>query len=393
MISISTQPTNLSRLFFVALFAAFLTSTDVFSQGKFLDGYVISLKGDTLKGTIKNEGWDQSPAYIDFRDTGKTDTKKVGTEEASEFFIPSINSRYIRKKIAVINIDLSQIYTIPPSLQSKDSLVIFLRQVTSGPKASLFEYINSSSASHFYVEKSGVLTELINYPFYRLIRDKKYLLTYDDYKKQLPALLSDANLNDTQIPGYDQKDLRKYLDKYNEFFGGQKHNPSFLDEHDFLIDLTANVGAASWEEPGILLKSRFTYGFGMRVNLPRKFHNRYFKVNLLMIPSVSLKDIYKNNYGYDSKKISVKTLELGVGTYFGSGKIRPLAGIDYGFPFNTWRSSILGPHVGIGFFRKVNIELSHFANFVSVLSDTPFLNKPRISVNYYLNLNQFFLKK
>ena len=83
MISISTKPTNLSRLFFVALFAAFLTSTDVFSQGKFLDGYVISLKGDTLKGTIKNEGWDQSPAYIDFRDTGKTDTKKVCTEEAS----------------------------------------------------------------------------------------------------------------------------------------------------------------------------------------------------------------------------------------------------------------------------------------------------------------------
>ena len=56
-----------------------------------MEGYVISLMGDTLKGTIKNEDWDQSPAYIDFRDTAKTETKKVGTEEASEFFIPSIN--------------------------------------------------------------------------------------------------------------------------------------------------------------------------------------------------------------------------------------------------------------------------------------------------------------
>ncbi|WP_221389694.1 hypothetical protein [Dyadobacter sp. NIV53] len=392
MISISTRSSCLARFLGAVIFIFFVFSTSVFSQGKFLDGYTVSLKGDTLQGLIRYEGWDESPVYIDFSSNKTSDIRKISSKEIKEFYITSVNARYKSKKIAVLNIDLSEIYTIPPSLQSKDSAVIFLREVTSGPKASLLEYINSTSATHFYIEKDSILTELIYYPFYRLIREKKYLLLYDDYKKQLPALLSDVQPIDTKIPGYSQKDLRKYIENYNEFFGGQKQINHPQDEHDFTIDFNFNGGIEGWEEPGILLKNRLTYGFGIRANLPRRFHNRYFKINLSFIPSVSDKDIY-TNYGYDTKKHTLKTLEFGSGTYFGSGNIRPFVGIDFAFPFNTWRSSILGPHAGIGLYRKFNIEVSHFANLGTILSDAPFFNKPRITLSYYLNLNQLVTKK
>ena len=393
MILISTRPACLVRFFFAALFNIFFISTYAFSQGKFLDGYTISFKGDTLKGFIRYEGWDESPAYIDFSSNKANDIQKIGSEEITEFYITPLNARYKSKKISILNISLSEIYTLPPSLQSKDSIVIFLREVTSGPKASLLEYVNSTSANHFYIEKDGILTELIYYHFYRLIREKKYLLTYDNYKKQLPSLLSDVQHADNKIPGYNQKDLRKYVEKYNEFFGGQKNINHSQDEHDFTIDFNFNGGMEGWQEPGVLLKSKLTYGFGIRANLPRRFHNRYFKINLSFIPGVSYKEIYNNYYGYETKKTTLKTLEFGFGTYFGSGNIRPFIGLDFAFPFNTWRSSILGPHVGIGLFRKFNLEISHFANFGTVLSNAPFFNKPRISLNYYLDLNQFFTKK
>jgi len=393
MINIFTRFPFSARLTFYLLFVQLFISADVFSQGKFLDGYVISPKGDTLNGFIRYEGWEESPVYIDFTTEKNGTIQKLTSEQIKQFFIPSINEKYKSKKIGVLDINLSQTYAIAPSLQTKDSSTVFLREVTSGAKVTLLEYINTIRASHYFLEKDKTLTELINYPFYRLIGEKKFLLTYDEYKNQLPVLLSDSESFKMQLPGYDQKALRKYIEKYNESFIGEKHIKQLQSqqESDFTVDLTMNLGPEGWKEHNMDIGYKISYGLGVRINLPRKFNNRYFRLNLLLMPKVPAEEVYGYNYG---GKVSLQTLEFGVGSHLGSGKIRPYIGIDYSFPLKTsWRSVLLGPHFGVSYRRQFSIEISHFANVNTLFSEVPFANRPRLSFNYFLNLNGLFKKK
>jgi len=380
-----------ARLTFCLLFVQLFISTDVFSQGKFLDGYVIFSKGDTLNGFIRYEGWEESPVYIDFATDKNGTIQKLTSEQIKQFSIPSISEKYKSKKIGVLDINLSQTYAIAPSLQTKDSSTVFLREITSGAKATLLEYINSIRASHYFLEKNNTLTELINYPFYRLIGEKKFLLNYDEYKNQLPILLSDSENFKMELPNYDQKDLRQYINQYNESFEGQKHSFKSSPESDFTVDLTMNLGPEGWKEHNMDIGYKISYGLGVRINLPRKFNNRYLRLNLLLMPKVPAEEVYGYNYG---GKVSLQTLEFGVGSHLGSGKIQPYIGIDYSFPLKTsWRSVLLGPHIGVSYRRQFSIEISHFANVNTLFSEVPFANRPRVSFNYFLNLNNLFRKR
>lgn len=392
MINIFTRFPLPARFVFCLLFFQLFISAKVFSQGKFLDGYVISSKGDTLKGFIRYKDWDESPAKIDFTSELNGKVQSFDAREIKEFYISTINLRYKSRKIGIPDIDLDATYNTPPSLIAKDSLTIFLQEVVSSSQASLLEYINDNKVFHYYLEKDEKFTELINYSFYRLIRNNRRLLTYDDYTKQLPELLADSPNFKLEVPDYSQKDLQKYVQKYNESLGEKKYQ-SGSTVSNFTFDINFNGGLESWKENNLTIKNKITYGFGMRLNLPRNFHNRYVKLNLSLIPGIFTYLIDGTNNIYDIKKITVKTIELGLGSYIGSGKIKPFAGIDVSLPLKSWRTSILGPNVGIGFLQKFNLEISHFVNFYSAFVNTPLINKPRITLNYYLNLNNLFKKK
>lgn len=355
-------------------------------QGKLLEGYIISSKGDSVKGFVRYEGWDESPVYIGFRKDKNADEEKLFTTEVREVYFNEISTRFKSRKIGVLNIDLSQEYSSVPSLIPKDSLSFFLREVTTGAKATLMEFVNGYGESHYFLEKESGLTELINYPFYRRVGEQKYLLTLDQYRKQLPLLLSDSEDPGMPLPEYTEKGLRRYIQRYNEPAGNERPRTSPY-ESEVTFDFSVNGGIEGWKEPEIRLSNKFGYGFGFRVNLARRFNNRYFRFNFLAIPGVSVSELY----GYvPDEKITLKTIEFGVGSHFGTSKIRPYLGLDYSFALDNWRSTVFGPHVGISFRKQVNLEISHFGNFYTVFTEIPFFNKPRISLHYYLNLNKLF---
>ena len=390
MISISTSPTILSRFFFIALFTTFLVSTDVFSQGKFLDGYVISLKGDTLKGTIKYEEWDASPSFINFTDQ-KGVLQKIFSSEVKGFFIIKTGEKYESHRIGILNIDLRESYNIAPSLETRDSSEYFLEEIVFGLYASLLAYKNTAGVSHYFLKKGPRLTELYNYSFYKTVNAKKYLIDYDEYKNQLPKLLSDSEKFSVKIPSYDRKSLKAYIEKYNESLGATEYKkvPN-KQTSDFNVDVSFNAGVEGWEEPGMSLNYRPSYGMGIRFNLARNFYNRYVKLNYQIMPGVQISEVYPN---FADEKVSFKALEVGVGTYFGIKDLKPFLGLDCSFPAPNWRTAILGPQFGFGYRRQFNLEVSHLVNIYSVVSKTPFFTIPRISLSYYLNLNTVFKRK
>lgn len=358
-----------------------------FGQGKALDGYIVSTKGDTVRGYVRYDGWGTSPMTVDFAREKNGIAEKVGPDEAAQFYIAPLNERYISKRIGILNIDLSKTYELAPSFEAKDSVTVYLREITSGPKATLLEYMDLSEQPHFFLQKGGKLTELFNYPFYRLTGGKKYLIQYDEYVRQLPVLLADGPDNGP-VRGYSAKELGRYVDRYNGLNAPEKQKTGAAAESEMEIDAYVMGGIEAWEETDVNLGTTATFGVGLRVNLPRRFHNRYFKILFATIPGVSVSKVY--NYVPD-EKTSLNTLEIGAGTYIGSGDFRPNIGFEYSFPMDSWRTSILGPHAGISFRRQFSLEVSHFANFSSLVSDeVTFFNRPRISLNYYLNLNKLF---
>ena len=363
-----------------------MTVSRSFGQGKMLDSYIVSPKGDTVRGFIRYDGWGASPMTIDLAKEKDGGVEKVGPDMVAKFYLAPLNEHYVSKRIGILNIDLSKTYELAPSLEAKDSVTVYLREITSGPKATLLEYLDPTEQSHFFLEKDGKLTELFNYPFYRLTGGKKYLIQYDEYVRQLPVLLGDGADNGP-VRGYSAKELGRYVDRYNGVNTSRKQSKGVAAESEMEIDVFVMGGVEGWKETEVGLDTRPTFGAGLRINLPRRFHNRYFRILFSSQGSISETEIYGYTFG---QNIKLNTLEVGAGTYMGSGNFRPNLGFEYSFGLKGWRTAILGPHAGISFRRQLSLEVSHFANFGSLFSDVGFFNQPRVSVNYYLNLNKLF---
>jgi len=124
-------------------------------QGKMLESYVISANGDTARGYIRYDGWGNSPMTVDFAKEKDGVVEKVGPDVAEQFYIVPLKEHYISKRIGILNIDLSKTYELAPSFDAKDSVTVYLREVTSGPKATLLEYLDLAEQPHFFLEKSG----------------------------------------------------------------------------------------------------------------------------------------------------------------------------------------------------------------------------------------------
>ncbi|KAA6441370.1 hypothetical protein FEM33_02340 [Dyadobacter flavalbus] len=269
---------------------------------------------------------------------------------------------------------------------AKDSIHIFLQEIVTGEKASLFEYVELTEVSRFFVEKEKQLTELYYYPFYKEVNNKKYLLIYDDYKRQLKSLTFDSETFKSPIPEYQEKSLKKYIEQYNQSLTGEI-KVYVADDNKVKYDLDVNLGSENWNSPYLNMSNEFTYGIGLRITLPRRFQNRYFRLNVFMTPGLTIR--YDNTY---SEKITLKTFEAAMGSYIGSGVIRPYLGFNYSGVYRNYRSTFLGMHGGISYKRRLNLEVGHLANFYSVFGESEFFNKPRISLHYMISIDNLFKK-
>jgi hypothetical protein len=371
------------------LSAAFLfISVNLLAQTKFVPGYTVSHANDTIRCLIKYEDWTISPDKLEVKQTENQSTEVVSALDIIAFHVEAENQTYLSKKIGVLDIDLNRGYKIAPSQETLDSTVVFLRLITSGPKAILLEYLNAQKEPHYFLQTSQGLKELINYPFYRSQGSEKYLLKLEQYKWQLPLLLSELNPS-FQVPEYSEKALRKFVNDYNDV--DYKNNDSFKSKASNRLEF--DIGFAAGLENSSInnIKNKATFGVSIRANLPRRFHNRYLKIGYMIIPGVT-----GDSYGTLNSNVKLQSVELGIGSYFGSSRFRPSIGFDIISPIKILLNPSMGPHLGISYQRRLTLDISRFANFFSIFTNStnvPFLNKPRISMTYYYNLNRFFGNK
>jgi hypothetical protein len=194
----------------------------VSAQKNLIEGYVITLKKDTLKGSLDYREWTLNPIRIHFKDAnGKTST--FHPDDISGFYIPP-KDYYISSHVSL---DLSSFQTKDIMESQKPVLVkdtaLFLLTIVKG-KASLYYLKDNNDREHYYVSKDrDPLVELLLKKSYVKTAEEHmethgYVATVELFKGQLIVLFSDCpalkeNINTST---YSTASLRSLVIGYNE---------------------------------------------------------------------------------------------------------------------------------------------------------------------------------
>jgi hypothetical protein len=355
--------------FFLFLFLIFLR-LDAYAQ--FKKGTIITNEGDTLRGHVQYLDWEISPETIVFRKENTSEDLSFSAGDIAGFTVESENERYVSKSIGVIDINSNDVFPEPPSLIPSVYKKVFLQTIIKGPEASLYKYLNSVEEEHFYIETPILFQELTNYSYYRQQNGSYYRAKRDDYKRQLASICINSDNFDGRIPNYNEKELINYLEKYNSCFLGE----TIVYRSPNLPVLVDGVMGFGYD----LLYEGLAYTVGGRISFPKQFYGRFLRFSVGLIPGVVELD------GKKTKKI----LAAGFGKYFGAGDFHPYFVVSCSvFKHEDFESKYaLTASVGVNYKRQLELEVGHWNNFASLLSQDRFMLPPAVTLHYYPNFRK-----
>lgn len=182
------------KLLLVALCAPVL----LFAQSNFKSGYILNSNGDTLKGYINYKEWEQSPKYIEFKQT-------VSSNQPSRFYPKMV------KAFTVDGMDEYITYTGPISMDANtfpdlpngiDTTVVqdtvFLHLIYQGKPLSLLSYKDKMKLRFFIQETGGQPFEIKYYQYYAY-NTRNQVREFKPYTTTFNQLAEKYNASDAEI--------------------------------------------------------------------------------------------------------------------------------------------------------------------------------------------------
>ncbi|QEC79406.1 hypothetical protein [Mucilaginibacter ginsenosidivorax] len=196
-----------------------------FAQSNFKPGYVVTLKGDTLRGEINQKEWFGNPKSVEFKSAAGVKTYTVDDIGYFELLNSSIYQRY-SGEISMDETNTSKLQTGVDSTQKQD--VVFLRVEQNGPNVTLYSYIDAKKTRFFIGDnKTGQIKELV-YRIYYLpdhgvqtrIENIFIPQLYDLAIKYNPT--SEKLKTEIENSAYNLPDLKSISQKLNNMFVDKK---------------------------------------------------------------------------------------------------------------------------------------------------------------------------
>ncbi|PJJ83508.1 outer membrane beta-barrel protein [Mucilaginibacter auburnensis] len=185
------------RLLFLFILCTTLFVSTVFAQDNFTSGYILSLKGDTIRGTINYQQWDKNPTAISFKTQNEAAATIYSSRDIKGFFV---NDSYY--KAATVTIDTSA-YTDGQLSYSRayelKTVSAFLLTLVSGEK-SLFYLKDGKSKIHFFITGvDGTIATLNHKRFYVDLQGRRNIVESKEYVGQLKQYLNDCSDIESKI--------------------------------------------------------------------------------------------------------------------------------------------------------------------------------------------------
>jgi hypothetical protein len=208
------------------IFISFLGINSLLCQSNFIDGGIIKLDGDTLRGQIDYQEWALNPQKIDFT---KSKTAKITIYEAKDiagFFLTDKKEIY-QSAIVDLNVENASSNLLPIYDSKRDAFsnykplrdTVFLLVIERG-EANFYEYVDNNRAHYLVNKRNEPIKELVFRKFVidnEVEKSKDVTFSYD-YRTQLRLLFSTCpslNIDFEKIPFIKSRFI-KLIRRYNE---------------------------------------------------------------------------------------------------------------------------------------------------------------------------------
>jgi len=224
------------KFFYLLLFIAL--PSIVFAQSNYHEGYILKNNGDTVKGFINYREWERSPKEIDFKlNISNVKPTRYDATVVKGFGIYGAES-YL-SYIGTVTVAPTDLANLPTGIDTSKRIdTLFLRQVTTGKRLTLYANKDDIKTRLFVAEPGGKPMELIYYSYY--VDDNKIFNT-GQYKGQLFLYLDKTSPNYKQLVNeinnlsYDYFSMEKEVNHIN----GIKTNSSL--NRRFFLGVAVNV--------------------------------------------------------------------------------------------------------------------------------------------------------
>ena len=193
------------RFFFVI----FIVPYFAFSQSNYKPGYLVTLKGDTLKGYVDYREWDKNPTQFKFKTGADAKYKLFNITNTSAFGINGLE--YFEKQIVFVSTDKVALSSISTGLDTSKKLdTVFLKILSAGKNITLYSYTDLLKTRYYYSEKGE--KEILEFTHYVYYQDEAHNLIEINSAIQLnylarkyqPSIVEQVN-----NIGYNQEDMLK----------------------------------------------------------------------------------------------------------------------------------------------------------------------------------------
>ncbi len=244
------------RHFNKLLFAFFLLPFFSAAQSNFKPGYVVTLKGDTLKGFIDYKEWDKNPSSLSFKSRQNiSNAEGFTTKNALAFAITGMEyyERYVLP-ISQDPVDVNKLSPKPDTSYLTDT--VFLRISTKGKYLTLYSYTDDIKP-RFYLLEAGETQpqELIYHAFYN--PDVSASIQYiTRYRNQLENVAQKFNVNTNTVnewllkSNYTESELIKAVQAINGSSSVQ-FTPPNLSEIRWFAGIGISYSNLNFEGNGI----------------------------------------------------------------------------------------------------------------------------------------------
>lgn len=186
------------------------------SAQTFEDGFVVKITGDTLRGSIRNDDWIQTPiSLIVYQAEGRIQWE-IPADSILAFQTSSV--RYQRENVRLNNSrfrqDPSQLPEEPTVSYTKP-FSLLLRVAVNG-KITLLYNQDNKKGEQIFARKGDTIAELFNIE-YRVPTQENKIATQAYYRKVLNAMVIDCPkmIEPLQTLPLDMKYLSKFIQAYN----------------------------------------------------------------------------------------------------------------------------------------------------------------------------------
>src|SRR6185503_6080574 len=172
------------------------------AQSDYKPGYVVTLKGDTIRGLIDLRNWDSNPTDISFKSSDAAGVQKFTINDIKLFNIPD----FVVYRRFVVRISLDEtntLHLVTGRDTSYKTDAVFLRELQRGKNIALYGYGDQSKKRYDVGEYPDYIpTELV----YRLYLDDGAVsdnhgrsVNENTFLKQLFALAAKYNALDDEL--------------------------------------------------------------------------------------------------------------------------------------------------------------------------------------------------